>query len=66
MFLYLEIIIVFMWFKIIVERDFRNIRVEKDQIIFFGKSCDITGSRVPIFFLKEPVIIADRKQADST
>jgi hypothetical protein len=61
MFLYLEIIMGFKWFKIIVERDFHQVGVEKDQIILFCEPCDITGGRVPILFLEEPEIIAGRK-----
>jgi hypothetical protein len=47
--------------KIIVERDFHKVGVEKDQIILFCIIRDITGSGAPILFLIKPVIIAGQK-----
>lgn len=66
MFNYLNVILLFIGLKIIVERDFPKVGVEKEQIILFSEKCDITGSGAPILFLIEPVIIAGRKQVDGT
>ena len=52
MFHYLERILLFIGFKIIVERDFHKVGVEKDQIILFSEICDITGSGAPILFIR--------------
>ena len=56
MFFYLDIVLVFIFSKIIVERDFHKVGVEKNQVILFSIICDITGCRAPILFLQELII----------